>query len=44
MKYEYKKIKIDSLKGIKRAEKFHKNKNWNQILIGLDYILFERSN
>ncbi len=44
MKYEYKKIKIDSLKGIKRAEKLHKNKDWKQILIGLDYILFERSN
>jgi|TARA_R110000823_G_scaffold297546_1_gene417719 hypothetical protein len=44
MKYEYKTIRINTLKGIKKAEKLHQSNNWKQINVGWETITYERKN
>ena len=44
MKYEYKTIRINTLKGIKKAEKLHQSNNWKQVNVGWETITYERKN
>jgi hypothetical protein len=41
MKYQYKRIDTRTVKGLKQAENL-KAKGWRIILVGIDYILFEK--
>lgn len=41
MKYEYQRIDLRSIEGIKKAERL-REKGWKMLEVGIDCILFER--
>ena len=44
MKYKYKTIQINTLKGMKQAEKLHQSNEWKQVNVGWETITYKRKN
>ena len=42
MKYKYKTIIINTIKGIKQAERLHQSKEWEQTNVGWESITYKK--